>query len=300
MPAIMAGIGAGAMAGGSFLQGQSANRAGRQARDWMGARTDEGYQRLLNLLYGPNAGAQAFSRPGQAAPTAAPGSLLGRLSGLADFGYGQGQDITRGYDAASGRLSGLAQGAEGMARSWGAGRGAIIRDDFSRSLSDANRRGDAALAAGGFNSPTVRAGQYAGNAAAIGREEQRALQDLSESQIDRQLGARTQRLNVEGGRESGRTGLMMNLLNQNLGLRRAPIDVELGAAQSSIANPWLGQNATSYFPGQSGLGGGLNMIGGGAAGYGAYQLGQQQQENLLSRLLGRMQPVPAGAGTILR
>lgn len=274
---------------GGILGGSSQNRAGRQARDFQDKRTGEGYQRLWNLLYGPQSMHPGdFSKPGMGAPTPTGGSLLGRLSGLASWGQGQGNQIAGRYAADTGRLAALAGGAEDMAGRWGAGREKIIREDAGRQLTDMNDQSRAVLNSTGFGNSTAVTDRLAGNARQVGQQRDRSLQDLSESQIDRQLGARSQRLNVEGGRASGETGLLMNLLGQNIGLRQAPINVELGAAQSSIANPWLGQNTSSYFPGASGAGSALSNLGGGLASYGSFQAGQQNQQQLLQQLLSGM------------
>lgn len=264
-------------AGGSMLQGQASGRGARAQRDFYDKRTGEGYQRYVNALYGPSAGnPAAWSVPGGAPPTPSAGSILGRLRGLADYGEGQGQSILAGYNADSGRLGQMARGAESMAGMWGQGREKIIRQDSGEDLRDRNDASRAALGAAGFGSSTAVGNQLSANAESVGRNRDRALQDLGEAQIDRQLGARTQRLNVEGGRSSGRTGLQAGLLSQNIGLRQAPISTELGAMESPIANPWL-HYAGAYQPsGRSGLGEGLQQIGGLATSYGGYVLGQQQ------------------------
>ena len=282
IPAAAAILGGAALsAGGGLLGASSANRAARQQRDWYDKRTGEGYQRYINALYGPSAGNPAlWSVPGGSPPTPEAGSILGRLRGLASYGEGQGQSILAGYNADSGRLGQMARGAEGMAGMWGQGREKIIRQDSTDDLRDRNDASRAALGAAGFGSSTAVGNQLSANAESVGRNRDRALQDLGEAQIDRQLGARTQRLNVEGGRASGRTGLQSGLLSQSIGLRQAPISTELGAMESQVANPWL-HYAGAYQPsGQSGLGAGLQQLGGLATSYGGYMLGQQDLERL--------------------
>lgn len=223
--------------------------------------------------------------------------LLARMYAVAQK-HGQGADQIMGqYDdstnsllgqmtAGTNRLEGLGAGAEGMARQWGVGREKIIRDDAARSLKDANAMSDAALVAGGFNSPTMRAGNYAGNASENERIKQRALQDLSESQIDRQLGARQNRTStlasrlgmsdqIAAGRSSDRTGLLAQFLNQRTALESAPLQTELQAGMSSIMNPWLGNNMSSYNPGQSALGSALRTFGNIGTGLGGFLAANQ-------------------------
>lgn len=203
------------------------------------------------------------------------GSLLGQLSSLADYGANQNAATLSGYNADTARLGGLAQGAEEMARRWGVGRAGIINDDFDRALKNANTQSLASLSSAGFGNSTLGANQIGSNSAQNGRERQRALQDLSESQIDRQLGARTQRLNVEGGRASGRTSLEQNITGQNIGLRRAPIDTALQVQMSPIMNPGANGSLSGYVPTQSGWGNALQSLGAGLSAYGGFNLGQQ-------------------------
>lgn len=273
--------GAALSAGGSLLGASRGNRLARQQRDWYDKRTGDGAQRLTNAYWGAGAGnPAAWSVPGGALPTPDAGSILGRLRGLGDYGESRGREIVADYNADTGRLTNLAAGAEGMADQWGRGRDKIIRQDSADSLRDMNDASRAALAASGFGASTAVADRLASNAESVGRNQQRALQDLGEAQIDRRLGARTQRLNVEGGRASGRTGLQTGLLSQSIGLREAPIRAEMSAVESPIMNPWL-HYAGAYQPaGASGLGSALSNIGGLATSYGGYLLGQQDLERM--------------------
>lgn len=220
------------------------------------------------------------------------GSLLGQLSGIANQAQGANAQTLAGYGADTSRLSGLAQGAEGMARQWGQGQGDMIRGDFGRQLKSTNQQTQAGLAAAGFGNSTIGANQMSQNATANSREQSRALQELGNQQIQQQEGARTQRLNVEGARASGQTGLQQSITGQNAALQRAPLDVMLQAQMSSIMNPWLNQNATSYTGANSGAANALGSVGNALGGYGGFQLGQDSQKSLLQQLgqYGRMGP----------
>ncbi len=197
------------------------------------------------------------------------------MSGLADYGQSQNAATLAGYNADTNQLGGLAQGAEGMARSWGAGRAGVINSDMDKALRNANTQSLSSLSSAGFGNSTLGANQIGSNSAQNSQERQRALQDLSEAQIDRQLGARTQRLNVEGGRDSGRTALEQNITGQNIGLRRAPLDTALQIQMSPIMNPGANGSLGGYTPTQSGWGNALQSLGAGAASLGGYNLGQQ-------------------------
>ncbi len=284
MGAIALGVGGlAAGIGGSVLQGQAAGRNARAQRNYINTRTGEGYQRLLNLIYGSGAGNPAdWSKPGGTPPTPSQMSILGSLAGISNYGEAEGNRIRGDYGRDSARLGALATEAEGMARNWGQGRGQIIRQDSADDLRNRNDVSRAALAASGFGNSTAVGNQLGANAESVGRNRDRALQDLSEAQIDRQLGTRTQRLSVEGGRASGRTGLDLSVLNSNLGLRRAPIDTELQAGMSSIANPWLSRPEPTYAAG-GGAGAGLQALGSGLTAFGSYKLGQQDLQSLLNQ-----------------
>ncbi len=284
----------------------ASRRATNQANDRFDWGTGHGMQRLLNSLYGSGSVWQgdlsSITRnpdgsytTGQR-PTYGADGILGRLQGVANNFRTQAGGIQSGFDADTRNLIGaqagrtnqldaMAAGAEGMAKQWGRGRSTVIRNDFAQGLKDANRMGDAALAAGGFNSATIRANQYGGNARTMQREQQRALQDNSDAMIGQQLGARNNRLNMMTGRlgeadtlgaqrASQGTTLRTGLLNQQMGFDTAPLQTEMQAMQSSIMNPYLGQS--SYQPGQSALGNALSQGGNTLAGLAAYQYSRNQ------------------------
>lgn len=288
-------------------QNLSLNRAGRKARDWYNDRTREGMQRLFHALYGPNATEQGINRPEA-------GSLLGRLGALGTQARGEHASILGNYDQSTRdlleRIAGgtqsldaLGAGAEGMARQWGVGRRAQIKEDAAEDLANLHGSVDAALAAGGFNSPTERAAARRASTRTVGRNRDRALQDLADAQIDRTMGARTQRIGTLANRtqfgdtaainrSSARTSLLTDFLNQQLSLDRAPIDVELAAISSSIANPWLGQNTVPFYPGASGaagLGQGAANAVGAYSGYAAAQQGRRESQQDYATMLRELE-----------
>jgi len=325
-------IGAGASAGGSYLSGQQSGRDARRARDYYGNRTGEGYQRLLNLLYGSNApsgentvgqwvtdpttGQRTFTPA--AMPNSAPNGLLARLGGIGtDYqagadkimgGFNQDtQNLMRQYQAGTNRLDALGQGNEGMARQWGVGREKVIRQDAADSLKSMNRAGDAALNAGGFNSPTIRANQYAGNQTQTNKEMQRALQDLGEGQIDRQMQARTSRIGTLAGqlgqqntfaanRSLAGTELGTGFLNAKTAYQAVPLQTEAQMLTGSIANPWLGQNTSQYYPGQSALGQALQTGGNALAGFSSYKMGENNSQSNNQQLMDFLRAYQAQQG----
>lgn len=242
-------------------------------------------------------------------------STLGGLQSM--YGRNQAGLMSRlGND--NSRISQLGLGLEGMAQEWGRGREAIIDQDAQRNLTDLNQRSAARLSATGLGSSTLTANAMRGNASEIARGTQRAKQDLAESQIDRQMGARQYRTGLEEGRSrlgldilgstnrdaqnlaatfqgrqldqdyaraGQRTGLQSDLENRALGLQTAPIQSRLGFLQGPVYNPVGGFNSGQFSNYYSGGGGAQSALGQSLAGMGGLALGNwlgglnQQQGN---------------------
>jgi hypothetical protein len=283
MGGLALGIGAGLSGLGSILGASTANRAERKSRDWYDKRTGQGAQRNWNAYFGSGAGSfNDLNNPGASLPTPSSDSILGRMYGLADYMKSQGAGILQGYNNDTARLANMAAQQQGLARQFGQGEKDTINQLFDRQLTASNRQGDAALAAGGFNSPTVRASQYSGNSAQNSLARSQALEGAARDAIDRQLAAGTQGLQIAGSRASGGTGLRQSLLSQYLGLANQPLQSEQQLLQSDVMNPWL-SNKQPYSQNQSGLSSALNTAGSGLGAWGSYQLGQQGQASLMNQ-----------------
>ena len=229
--------------------------------------------------------------------------ILGELGDLADYGESQGagilgqydnsiNQIMQGYDDTvneagnTGAIDTMAAGLEDMAGKWGQGREQIIQQDADRSLANANQGAIARLGAMGLGNSTLVGNQLSSNAMESNRNVARAKQDLGEAQLDRTMTARqyrtnlmdankTRKLGAMGARNSafaglqqGRTALLTDNLNRNLGLRQQPINTKLGMMQSPIMNPGLNMNTAGFFQPsgagstQSAFGGFLGQLGG--------------------------------------
>lgn len=273
----------------------------------------EGEMRQLADQFGQRGQEQLarFDQRGQALQGQADQTLAG-LQGL----YGQNQaGLMSRLASDNSRVSAMGQGLEGMAKEWGRGREAIIDQDASRNLAGLNAQSTARLGATGLGNSTLTSNAMRGNAAEIGRGVQRAKQDLGESQIDRQMGARTTNLGLQDSRSrlgldilgstnrdaqnlastfqgrqldrnytmaGQRTGLESDLENRALGLQTAPIQSRLGFIQGPVNNP-VGSFNSSQFSnvysssgGQGALGQALGGLGGMMVGNYLGGLGQQQ------------------------
>lgn len=230
-------------------------------------------------------------------------SALTGLQGL----YGRNQASLMGrLGSDNQRIGQMGLGLEGMAQEWGRGREAIIDQDAQRNLTSLNQGSNARLAASGLGNSTLTASNMRGNAAEIGRGVQRAKQDLSEAQIDRQMGARQYRTGLEEGRSrlglgllqdtnrdaqnlaatftgrnldqnyaraGQRAGLQSDLENRALGLQTAPIQSRLGFLQGPVYNPVGGFNSGQFSNYYSGGGGATSALGQSLAGMGGLALG---------------------------
>lgn len=336
------GAGSAASTLGSVLGASSQNRAGRQARDWYDKQTAGGMARTGRFFFGPQVDQYVYDSMGLYDRKGGGGDFVSKMGGSAsdrlrqmveavsqrqtgNLGYFD-QDTQRlagldakalaGYDQGAGKILAKATQGEDLARTWGLGRDRIIREDAGRELAAADDTSKAALASAGLSGSTAMAQALAGNRERVGRNRDRALQDLSEGQVDRQLGAQGRTLSaslqLDTGKHSaeqlalnrayGRSGDRMALENQNLtrdiGLRQSEIDQALAVLQSPQMNPWLGADASRYYPGSSALGSALTAAGGGAAALGSYGMGQNATLELMRALQanggGQLDPAMLG------
>lgn len=200
------------------------------------------------------------------------------------------------------QLSGIATGAENIAKQYGQGALDIADQDFNRSGKNIADQTMAMLRASGMASTTAGAGALSRAMAQNEQERARAKTGIQMGTTDRVLGARGQRLGVMGQQYGQQQGIMnqiggqgVNLLanrlagqaqlertNQgvNLNMAQLPINTILGVQQGSVMNPWIGQNTAQYYPGNAttGLGNAFGGMGNALAGFGAYQYGQNQYD----------------------
>jgi len=309
-------IGGGALSGlGSILGGAGQGRAGRQARDFYDQRTGQRVTDMLRSLYG-QAGVDFYNQsasPGgvQAGTQSAfdqisGGPLIGQMRQNARFANNRGGQMVNRFDNQTGALAQtagqrtgmvdqLARGNEALAASWGHGRDNIIRQDAKSQLGTLNSQSRGALMGAGLGNTSAVASQMGANSIGVNREMQRALQTLSEGQIDRSMGARSQRMDLnqrmgeaqnqrDYQRESDRLGLTQGNLNRTLAMRDQPIQTQLQMLQGQVFNPLLGQGTSQYYPGNGGVASALGNIGGAAFGVGSYIQGQNDLQRLLEQL----------------
>lgn len=276
MPALIAG---GAVLGGALLSGaggvmgsQSANRAGRSARDYRGGRTNEGYQRAGNVLYGQGFDPRLYSVPGGAPPVAAPGSLLARQAGLAGRYAAGARGIGSAFDQGVAGLENLYGQSEGLASQYGAGGEALIDEETARALKGANQRSRAQLAASGFGNSTAAANQESNNARNAARVAAEQKLGLRGEALKMRLGVRGQRAADQQANIGRRADLYNTLLNNEMGYRQQPLNTELGFTMSNVANPWLDVNTTQFYPGYSPAGTALTTGGNALGTYGGYMM----------------------------
>lgn len=301
---------------GSAISGQAQNRAIRRREDELDGRTGQRVNDLLRSLYGQSgvdfynqAASPGGIQPGTQAAfdRAGGGPLIGQMQENARFANTRGGQMVRRFDNQTGALARaagqqqgmvdqLSRGNEGLAASWGQGRGDIIRQDARSQLGTLNSQSRGALQASGLGNTSAVASQMGANSIGVNREMQRALQALAEGQIDRSMAARSQRVDVNQRmgeaqtqrnyqRESDRQGLTNMNLNRTLTMRQQPIDAQTQMLYSSVFNPQLGQTPSGPLP-QSGLGQALGSLGGAAVGYGSYRNGMNDLEELFRRYSG--------------
>jgi hypothetical protein len=226
--------------------------------------------------------------PGFAEQAQASGAgAIGQLEGLNQDAKRQGGNLIRGFDRGSAEISGffdkarreatgrfdnLATGAEGIAANYGRGGSDLIDQEAQRALTGANQTSTAALQASGFGNSTLVGNQLAGNERDISLGATRQKLDLQRESTDRLLAARSARQSGLASLDSSFLGqqgaVMAGQQAQRAGLQQANQErimqtglygpqAMLGLGQSSVFNPFLGQNTSQYYPGYSPLGSAL-------------------------------------------
>jgi hypothetical protein len=293
---------------GGILGSLSGNRAGRQARDYAAARATEGMDRTLGLLFGsPLIGARNYAgnRPmdmtGVRLADATGGSLLSRFNRNVANAQNRGNRLLQSvrqagarnladFNAGTADMLDVARGSEQIADSYASGAEALIDEDAARALAAANALSMAALNARGLGGSTEVANQISNNALTTAREATRAKIGVRSERADRLLRARDQRLSLL----DSRTGRRAALADQNIGreatirsavddrdiqLRDAITRTLLAVMSGQVANPFIGQNTSSYYPGYSPLGSGLASLGRSVSGIGGYLAGRRRDDN---------------------
>ena len=279
------------------------------------------YQSLMT------AGVEDFNNPGGSAKGTAAwdkfngsigGNVLSQLRGLEDYGIAGSGQIRNGYADATRQLHGQGQadignlqrtyagntrsilndydqqqgGLMDLVGQWGKGREDIIRQDAGQSLKNTNQQTLARLAASGFGNSTVGAQALVGNADQSQQTMQRALQDLSEGQIDRQSSAmmagNAGRSQLQAGRAGAWEGALERGQNRNFAsdseratgqaqIDAAGLDRNLALKQNTLST-LMGQigsltqpNTQQYIPSYSAVGTGLTNGGNALAQYGQMQ-----------------------------
>lgn len=259
-------LGGGLSVAGGLLGGQSANRAGRQARDFYDQRTGARVNQFAGLLGGQGLvgalnGDPMTSGDAIARAFGAPGGVVNRMNDLGrDFSRASNRELGR-FDAETADLRRMGERGMGLAAAYGRNRDAIIRQDSADSLSRANGLAAGRLAASGILNSTIGASQFNNIERQNQQEMQRSLQNAADSSIDRQIAANDAQVGREYGRGAVRAQLGQNNIQSRYQMRSAPLSVALQAMQSNIMNPWLGQSTSQYYPGVSGLGSALNGVG---------------------------------------
>jgi hypothetical protein len=268
--AVGVGVG-GAVAGtaGSMFGAASSNRAGRQARDWYHSRTNEGRSLFLNSLYGGNQlnNSGLFNDPNQT-QLQNRGGLLGYNDKTLKGTLRQYDRANRGFNQDASRISGLAAGAEGMARGYGAGAEALIDQESARGLKAANAQAQARLNASGLGNSTFVGNQLANNQLNSTRMANQQKLAARQQTLDRSLGARDNRVNTERALAAARMGIGTGRASLFSEGRNRNAQFQAGALSSSVVNPWLGQGTSQFYPGVSGTGSGLATLGTSLAGLG--------------------------------
>lgn len=219
---------------GGLLGGASANRAGRQARDFADRDLLAGQGTLATSMYGEQAsylptlrrllgeaqqrndaaGAANYGQQIASVTRPSQNSILGRLESTGnDLIRLQNNDLA-GFDAESARLeqmlggaaneqraagdrtNRLAAGAESLASTAGAGRDRIIRRDAGKRRKALDQTSRAALAGAGFGNTTAVGNAMAGNARTVAEQEDNALQASQDARLEALLGARERRINT--------------------------------------------------------------------------------------------------------
>ncbi len=273
-------IGAGLLAGGALLGYAAESQkktAYNTANDYNAQQIADQRARLAGLTYGNQGGLDYGALTGtdpaaRARFFAQNPSYMDAMRGLTgdvQAGYGGPQgliskfeadqsDLARTQDAVRRRLVGQAQGygqnldrmgqnVEAGTRSWGAGRGDVIRGDFARqtqSALDANEQG---MTARGLGNTTIRNQAAGGIRAGMATEQNRALSDLANQQQDRVGAAQQFRAGLTNQTQQGIMGLDQGYSSQGLNAAYQRAGQRLGLQQQALgANTGLRQQMASF------------------------------------------------------
>lgn len=310
---------------GGGMQGNSSRQAQQRMDDDQVLRLRSQQGALGNSLLGPGYGAMPLWQQiyGQGIEHNNQGEINQGLAGINSFTNSIGgpvlqqqRDLANAvsqrqtgnlnfYDQQTGQLGqqgdqnlaalmGGAQGAEGMARTWGAGQSQNIRRDAERGLSAANQQSDRSLTGRGLGNSSLLVRAQQRNRQSVGETRDSALQNLANSQIDRQLSTRAQTLGIQERGQGqnlanayNRAGGRMTLENQNLtrdiGLRQDPINLLTQTLGGNIMNPYSNYQQSGAQAGGSGTA--IGSLGGSLAAFGSSAMGQQNNLQLLQTLM---------------
>ncbi len=229
------------------------------------------------------------------ASTAGLADLYGGLAGNLNARMKAGSDATlASYDRGAAGVTTNAQKGLAELSGFGRDREAIIRRDAGKLRDELDAQTRSQLAAAGFGGTTIAANQTASNARQAAEVEQNQLADLGEfttlQKVDQRnrlsdLGERlftnraglqaglfqsaigqAERLGTQGaqtaaGLASQRAGYDFAAIDRQAQLSQLPLAAALGVQTSAVANPWLGQNTSAFYPGVSGVGTAASSIG---------------------------------------
>lgn len=195
-------------------------------------------------------------------------NIFGLASGAEDMAMQSGRGLDR-----------LGAEAEGFARQYGRGANAQIDAETANALQSANALSQARLNASGLGNSTLVGNALSGNALNAGLQAGRQKVDIQREMTDRLLGARQNRIQT-GQLAAGRMlGARQNTIGTQQSLAAARAGLNTGAASlfmdqrnrnastllsgmmSGVANPWLGQPTSQYYPGMSSAGSALAIVG---------------------------------------
>lgn len=233
-------------------------------------------------------------------------ALKSQLAGVNDLGTARAKNVSNMYGRAVNLTQDAYGGLDRIAGQHGAQRASQIREDANRATRASNQQTMARMTASGLGNSSLLSSVMGANAAEIERGAQRSLQDAADATTQMRLGVGAQgasslagllsqragtaasMLDTDTARRMSSAGVLSDLRERSMGKRYAldqmPIDQMLSIQQGQIFNPWLGQNTSQYYPGQSGMASALVTGGNAAAGLGGMMYGQQQNQQLLEAL----------------
>lgn len=249
LAALAIGGGSALSAIGSLVGGASANRAGRQARDFSDSRTGAQQLAVGSSFFGPeyadlvqtsqllqiarqrqdipemerltrllNEGITRMGGPIQEQQRGLARSVSDRQTGNLAYFDAETAGLNADEDAAMGEFDKGTADQLALADAWGQGRARVINEDFDTDLRAMDDSALATLAATGFGNSTARGNSLRENRTVNRRERTRALQDLSEASVDRRLGVAANRGNLRAGLRADRTGRRYSRAASRMGL----------------------------------------------------------------------------------